>query len=118
MYTSGAIVFVMSCLRITVIRLKETPKFQLAANNDEAVVNTLRTIATKYNRPFSLTVEQLQSCGMVNTAHAKKRIGVAEILVHVRGLFATRKLILSTVLLWCIWAMIGLAAPLFLIFLP
>jgi hypothetical protein len=29
MYTMGAMIFVMSLLRITVIRLKETPKFLL-----------------------------------------------------------------------------------------
>ena len=118
MYTSGAVVFVMSCLRLTVIRLHETPKFQLAANNDEAVVDTLRALALRYNRPFSLTVEELESCGRVTSAHSKTKISVAEVLVHLRGIFATRKMALSVVLLWAIWAMSGLAAPLYLIFLP
>lgn len=118
MFTSGAVVFVMSCLRLTVIRLAETPKFQLAANHDAAVVDTLRSLADRYKRPFSLTVEELEACGRVSDAHSKKRMSIGEILLHIRGLFATRQMVLSTTLLWCIWAMIGLAAPLYLIFLP
>jgi len=66
-WTCSAVVFVMSALRVTVIRLKvclasehnnfnsnqnqETPKFMLAEGRDDIVVETLQGIATKYNRP-------------------------------------------------------------------
>lgn len=117
MFTSGALVFVMSCLRITLIRLKETPKYLLGTGEDKELVETLQSLAKKYNRPCSLTLEQLEACGVVNSAHSKNRFSVGEALVHFRGLFATKQIGLSTILIWFSWTLIGLAYPLFYVFL-
>ncbi|KAF2097501.1 MFS general substrate transporter [Rhizodiscina lignyota] len=128
-YTSGALVFVMSVLRITVIRLRETPKFLLGEGKDEEVVETLQFIANKYNRTCSLTLEQLQACGVTagtqqsdgrrgSVTHARKRASVMEIWVHLKGLFVTRRIGLSTSLIWFSWLLIGLAYPLYNVFLP
>ncbi|KIY01102.1 uncharacterized protein Z520_02654 [Fonsecaea multimorphosa CBS 102226] len=117
-FTAGGVVLLMSLLRVTVIRFHETPKYSLCRNDDQYVVATLRMIAQKYNRPFTLTVEQLQGCGRVNTAHASTRFSFSELAVHYRGLFMTRRFGLSTALVWTSWALIGLAYPLFYIFLP
>jgi len=38
--------------------------------------------------------------------------------VHLRGLFATRRLGISTSLIWFSWTLIGLAYPLYNVFLP
>ena len=38
--------------------------------------------------------------------------------MHLKGLFATRKLALSTMLIWLSWLLIGLAYPLYNVFLP
>ncbi|KAI7628729.1 MFS general substrate transporter [Hortaea werneckii] len=65
-FANGALVFVMSILRITIIRLKETPKFLLGEGKDAEVVEVLRFIANKYHRPCSLTVEKLEECGITN----------------------------------------------------
>ena len=114
----------MSILRITVIRLKETPKFLIGEGRDEQCVETLQFIATKYNRPCSLTLEQLVACGSTNTgrrgsvAHASQRFSFAEVLVHLRGLYATKRIGLSTTLIWFSWTLIGLAYPLYNVFLP
>jgi hypothetical protein len=40
------------------------------------------------------------------------------VFFHLRGLFATRKLALSTTLIWLSWLLIGLAYPLYNVFLP
>lgn len=117
MFTGGAIVFVMSILRITVIRLRETPKYLLGMGRDAEVVETFRYLADKYNRPFSLTVEKLEACGSVKTAHSEQRFSIAETMVHLRGLFCTRKIAISTLLIWLSWSLIGLAYPLFYVFL-
>lgn len=126
-YTSGALVFVMSIARITVIRLKETPKFLLGEGKDEEVVEVLQHIATKYNRPCSLTVEDLRACGVTNTgntgrrqsvSHAKRRASLMEIWVHLKGLYVTKRIGLSTSLIWFSWLLIGLAYPLYNVFLP
>lgn len=116
-FSCGALILVMSILRVTVIKFHETPKFSVSNNDDEAVVRTLGMIATKYNRPFSLTVEQLQACGQIQTAHAKRSFSFSELLVHYRGLFSSRTDTLSVILIWFSWALIGMAYPLFYYFL-
>lgn len=126
-YASGALVFVMSILRLTVIRLKETPKYLIGAGKDEKVVESLQAIATKYNRPCSLTLERLSACGVTGGndgrlqaigAEAKKSYSPMELVVHLKGLFETRKIGLSTSLIWFSWLLIGLAYPLYNVFLP
>lgn len=97
----------MSIARITIIRLRETPKFLLGEGKDEEVVKTFQDLSTKYNRPCSLTLAQLTACGTVNSAHKGKRYGFGEVAVHVRGLFATRRLGYSTCLIWFSWLLIG-----------
>lgn len=118
MYTSGALVFVMSVLRVTVIRLKETPKYLLGLGKDDEVVATLQSLAARYGRPCRLTASELDACGVVTTAHSKNRFSLGETLVHLRGLFATRTIAVSTTMIWASWTMIGLAYPLFHVFLP
>lgn len=117
MYTSGALVFVMSIARITVIRLKETPKFLLGEGKDAELVEGFHAMAAKYNRPCSITVEMLDACGVVQSSHAKSKISIGELAIHFRGLFATKKIGLSTSLIWLSWTLIGLAYPLFYVFL-
>lgn len=117
MYTSGAMVFVMSILRITVIRLRETPKYLLGEGKDEQLVADFHAMAVKYNRPCSITVEMLEACGTIRSAHGQSRFSVGELMVHFRGLFATKTIGLSTCLIWLSWALIGLAYPLFYVFL-
>ncbi|KAK4098132.1 MFS general substrate transporter [Parathielavia hyrcaniae] len=118
MFTSGALVFVMSIMRLTVIRLHETPKYLLGMGDDNKVVATFKLLATKYNRPCTLTVDKLQDCGVVTTAHSQNRFSFAETAIHLRGLFSTRKIAISTLMIWLSWAMVGLAYPLFYVFLP
>lgn len=118
LFTSGALVFVLSILRITIVRLRETPKYLLGLGHDAEVMETLTYLSTKYNRPCSLTLEQLEACGTVASAHSKSRLSVGEMLIHIRGLFSSRKLAISTSMVWFSWTLIGLSYPLFQIFLP
>ncbi|KAI9739696.1 MAG: hypothetical protein M1834_006415 [Cirrosporium novae-zelandiae] len=118
-YSCGGLVFVMSILRITVIRLKETPKFLLGEGKDEAVVETLQHVARKYNRHCSITLETLSACGVTQgVGHAKKRFSLTSVWVHIKGLYQTKKMGRSTSLIWLSWLLIGLAYPLFNVFLP
>ncbi|KAL4789427.1 major facilitator superfamily domain-containing protein [Aspergillus venezuelensis] len=123
-YTSGAFVFVLSILRVTVVRLEETPKFLVSEGKDEKVVAVLQKIAHKYNRPCSLTVERLTALGETRTRHSTgarrsfQLVSLPELGDHLRGLYATKKMGLSTSLIWFSWLLIGLAYPLFNVFLP
>lgn len=114
----------MSIARLSVIRLHETPKFLVGEGRDAEVVTTLQNLAAKYARPCSLTLERMQACGVTDNeggkrdAHGKRRVSFGEIAVHLRGLFATRRVGLSTALIWFSWLLIGLAYPLYNVFLP
>lgn len=112
--------FVMSMARIFVIRLKETPKFLVGEGRDAECVEVLQGIATKYNRPCSLTLEALQACGTTATreTQGKSKWGFGTISVHLRGLYATKRIGVSTTLIWLSWTLIGLAYPLYNVFLP
>ena len=118
-FTLGTLVFIMSILRITIIRLKETPKYLLGQGKDEEVVEVLQWLATKYKRPCSLTYEKLAACGTIGTSKSKKgKWSTGELMVHLRGLFLTKQMGLSTSLIWFSWLLIGLAYPLYNAFLP
>ncbi|KAK3723641.1 Filamentous Growth Regulator, partial [Vermiconidia calcicola] len=128
-FSSGAVVFVMSILRITVIRLRETPKFLVGEGKDAQVVDTLQFIANRYHSHCSLTLEQMEACGATGgalptdrrgsvSAHASSKFSFGEVGMHLKGLFSTKKLALSTCLIWFSWTLIGLAYPLYNVFLP
>ena len=123
-FASGAIVLVMSLARVTVINLRETPKFLVGEGKDAEVVDTMQYIAKRYNRPCSLTLERMEACGATGgalpagrrgsvSAHAAKKFSFNEVWMHLKGLFATKKLGLSTALIWWSWTLIGLAYPLY-----
>jgi hypothetical protein len=82
------------------------------------VVETFQFLATKYNRPCSLTLEKLEACGQIQSAHGKKLFSFSETRIHFRGLFINKKMTISTILVWLSWALIGLIYPLFYVFLP
>jgi hypothetical protein len=118
-YSNGVLVLILSVLRVTVVRLHETPKFLLGQGKERELVDYFHVIATKYGRQCSITVEELEACGTVTSAHGKKgRFSFSEFAMHLRGLFATKKLGFSTCLIWLSWTLIGLAYPLFYVFLP
>ena len=114
----GAFIFVLSVLRVTVIRLRETPKFLLGQGKDAEVVHVFNELSKQYSRPCSLTVEQLERCGVISSAHSRNRFSTGEFLIHFRALFSTKKVALTTILLWLSWFIIGLAYPLFIVYLP
>lgn len=117
-FTAGAIVFVMSLSRVLVVRLKETPKYLLGQGRDADVVDNVQGLAKRYNRPCDLTLEQLQAYGDIVSSETKQRPALHVLMHHIKGLLATRRLALSTLMVWFSWTLIGLAYPLFYVFLP
>jgi hypothetical protein len=105
-FTSGSLVLVMSFARVLVIRFHETPKYLLCKGDNEKVIALFQRLCQKYDRQCDLTLEALQAPGRITTTHsAKSLFSSNEVLIHFRGLFSTRTLI-------------GLAYPLFYVFLP
>ena len=106
----------LSFLRLFVFHLYESPRFLMSRGDDEGAVEIIHEIA-KYNGKTSiLTVDMLKQAEqqaladhpearpMEVTAKAAvlrnfRKVGMS----HVRPLFATKKLALSTTLLILIW---------------
>lgn len=119
LFGGGGLVFLLSVLRVTVIRLLETPKYQLSTGRDAELVETLRSLAFEHGRTCSLTVEELEACGPLQPQSRNKgRCLVTGAWRHLSDLFSTRVLALSTPMLWLSWTLMGLAHPLFYVFLP
>lgn len=116
-FTCGGLVIVISIVRVLFVRMVHTPKWLISQNRDEEVFQILLDLSEKYHRPFSLTLEKLQSQGQVinteKSAWSKVRLGS-----HFSGLFSTRKLGYSTVVIIVNWLLIGTVSPLYGLFLP
>lgn len=119
-YASGSLVFVMSIARVTVIKLKETPKFLVGEGRDAECVETLQFIANKYKRPCSLTLEKMNACGTIDKSATvgQNKWGLGGVWGHLKGLYSSRRIGISTSLIWLSWTLIGLAYPLYNVFLP
>ncbi|KAI5970737.1 FGR2 [Candida margitis] len=122
-YTNGSIVLFMSILRLTVVSLKETPKFLVSNNRDAEAVEILHHIATKYNRKCSLTLDDLESLGSIQiNDDFRKHVDLKGLLTlvkhHVSILFSNKKMTRSTVLVFLSWFLLGIAYPLYSSFLP
>ncbi|CUM64880.1 uncharacterized protein PRCAT00002496001 [Priceomyces carsonii] len=130
-YANSAICMCGALVRLLFFKLDETPKFLVSNGRDEEAVESLRKIALKYDRPFSLTLEDLESCGELLDVFKKTKheLGQDESLwskaistwklikKHVKILFATKLVAYSTSLILWSWFLIGLAYDTFYNFL-
>lgn len=124
--TCGGFVLLCALLRVFVITMMESPKYDIANGNDAEVVKSLDTIAASSGRTNPLTLEMLQACGTIQHDTSDKTLkqklnvvpALKSIAFHLKGLFATKTLGLSTGLNFLSWTLIGLAYPLFTAFLP
>lgn len=117
-YTLGGFVLILSILRLLVIRLRESPKWLLSQNRDDEVVKIIDEIALAAGKTNPLSLEQLKSIGTVKKDNDMKKYNPAIVLHHIRGLFPNRRVGYSTFLNLFSWALIGLAYPLYNVFLP
>ncbi|CAK7898107.1 hypothetical protein CAAN1_22S01794 [[Candida] anglica] len=122
-YINGAIVLVLAIARVVVVRLHETPKFLVSNKRDVEAVQSLQSIAIKYNRKCSLTVEQLQACGEITSNHDYRENSdikgtIMIVKEHLKTIFSTRKNTRSAILLFSSWFLLGIAYPLYSSFLP
>ncbi|EJD05146.1 MFS general substrate transporter [Fomitiporia mediterranea MF3/22] len=135
LFTLGALMLLFWALRALVFTLHESPRYLVARGEDEKAVKVLQAVARANGVQCSLTVEKLRRAGAVtgssqlnftdfNEKNEKRGVSGAakrstkETWVHLKGLFATRKVAWSTSLLVFLWAIIGLASTLYNSFLP
>jgi MFS family permease len=126
-YTNSGIVMGAALLRLFFLKLGETPKFLISTGRDEEAYEAIMNIARKYNRPCSLSLEQLKECGEIQQTYfdSKKatswKSGLTELKrttwSNIKILFLSKIVIRSTVLIMVSWAFIGISYSVFYNFL-
>ncbi|ODV87444.1 hypothetical protein CANARDRAFT_5975 [[Candida] arabinofermentans NRRL YB-2248] len=123
-WTNSGIVLGASLIRIFFMKLDETPKFLVTVGRDEEAFESIKKIAEKYNRPLSLTLEELKSCGEISEDHFnKERDGYSlksvwtSMWINLKTLFTTSVVTRSTILLFISWGFIGISYSTFYNFL-
>ncbi|KAI0819257.1 MFS general substrate transporter [Trametes gibbosa] len=141
LYTVGGLVMVLFILRFFVFHLYESPRYLVGQGRDADAVEVVRKVASYNGKQTALTVEMLVEAGQV----ARRKMGGSASTIatvqengegekgfkgalsaglqvfsgkHVKALFSTRKLALSTTVLIWIWALIGLAFALYNNYIP
>lgn len=123
--TMGGITALMFIGRFVLFRIFESPKYLMGKGRDAEAVEVVHEVARRNGRSTTLTLADLQACepeGYTSTnatAEAAVRRQLAKFdASHVRALFSTRKLGLSTGLIMAVWALIGLGYPLYNAYIP
>ncbi|KZV63897.1 MFS general substrate transporter [Peniophora sp. CONT] len=129
LYTMGGLMLFLFVIRFGVFKLYESPKYLMGRGRDEEAVNIMHKVAAYNGVKSSLTLEMLQAAETrygkrLDEEGAERALDTSAMGAikrklavfgweHVTPLFATRKLAWSTSLLIIIWALIGLAFPLY-----
>ncbi|KAH0489577.1 hypothetical protein TgHK011_010000 [Trichoderma gracile] len=121
----GGLTLLMFLARFLLFSLYESPKYLMGKGRDEDAVRVVHEVARRNGKTSSLTIEDLKACepegyvAQTDLSTAVKRHLIEQIdTTHVKALFSTFKLGLSTGLIAAIWALIGLGFPLYNAFLP
>ncbi|KIL61498.1 hypothetical protein M378DRAFT_109281 [Amanita muscaria Koide BX008] len=122
-YTLGGLTFIIFLLRFIVFDLQESSKYLIAKGRDEEAIEVLRHLARRNGRTITLTLEKLQAVQSSPSATRKTYKQLIKnsfsnlSLSHITPLFRGRKLAINTTITFSLWALIGLAYPLFNAFL-
>lgn len=132
-FTLGAHIIALWVIRFAICPVYESPKFLSSIGKDAEAVRVIHAIAKRNKKTSSLTLEHLQAAARPYLIAAGEDPDKVEVkfstweLVkhsvddfkgkHIRNLFCTKRLATSTSLVIAVWALIGLAYPLFFAFL-
>ncbi|CAG7559669.1 unnamed protein product [Fusarium equiseti] len=122
--TVGGLTLLMFLARFILFKIYESPKYLMSKGRDEEAVKVVHTVAKKNGKTTTLTLEDLKACepegyvAQTDTSAALKRYLEKVDISHIKALFATKKLGLSTGLIMAVWALIGLGYPLYNAFIP
>ncbi|KJR87211.1 major facilitator superfamily protein [Sporothrix schenckii 1099-18] len=146
--TMGGLTLIMFAIRFLCFTIYESPKYLMGRGLDAEAVQIVHEVARRNGTTSDLTLADLQACepagyvhpaagagagassdasaanaGRGSSARANAATAIRRKLAEVdadriKTLFATRRLALSTGLIMAVWALIGLAYPLYNAFLP
>jgi len=124
LFTMGGVMLILWAIRFFLFTLYESPKYLMGKGDDKAAVEVVHKVAAHNRTTATTTVDDLERLGVYSGSHSREvatgnvkdvlrgRLALFN-LDHVKPLFATRKLAYSTTLLIILWALIGLAFPLY-----
>lgn len=122
-YVNSGICLFAALVRYFVLKMDETPKFLVSTGKDAEAVAVLKKIADKHNRPFTLTLEDLEACGTINPDYFDpEKDGSLKALLgtmksNMKILFQSRLVARSSFLIFLSWGFIGIAYSTFYNFL-
>lgn len=121
----GGLTLIMFIVRFACFTIHESPKYLMGKGQDQKAVDIVHEVARRNGKTTLLTIEDLRACepegyvAQTDAATAMKRHLLENIDgSNIKTLFSTRRLAVSTGLIMVIWALIGLAYPLYNAFLP
>ncbi|TEA21535.1 MFS siderochrome iron transporter 1 [Colletotrichum sidae] len=120
----GGLTLLMFFIRFVLFTIYESPKYLMGKGRDEDAVRIVHEVARRNAKESNLSIEDLRACepagyvARTDASAAVKRNLEKLDMSHVRVLFSTSRLALSTGLIMAIWALIGLGYPLYNAFLP
>jgi hypothetical protein len=129
LYTLGSIVILLGIIRVFVFHMPESPYYLLARGRDADAIGVVEYIAKKSNKPCTVTLEMLQQVNRDyghdpenQPLHSKTELFLRPFrqlsFKNLRPLFGSPKMALQTSLITWLWAALGLAYPLYSVFLP
>ncbi|KAF9265777.1 MFS general substrate transporter [Marasmius fiardii PR-910] len=118
LFTMGGLMMLLWAIRFFMFKLYESPKYLMGKGQDEQAVYVVHKVAERNRKTSNLTLGNLTSIGELNKENVGGGAAIKRQMAkfdanHIRSLFATRKLAWSTTLLIIVWALIGLAFPLY-----
>ncbi|KAK7059875.1 major facilitator superfamily domain-containing protein [Favolaschia claudopus] len=128
LYAMGGLMIFFWGIRFFVFKLYESPKYLMGTGKDEEAVAVVHKVAAYNGKTSELSIEDLRAADKVQDGgdgEHQQQVNVNKVSAvvqrklsvfggdHVRPLFATRELAYSTSLLIVLWAIIGLAFPLY-----
>ncbi|KDR81207.1 hypothetical protein GALMADRAFT_60449 [Galerina marginata CBS 339.88] len=141
LFTMGGLMLVLWAIRFFVFTLYESPKYLMGKGRDEDAVAVVHKVAAHNGVTSTLTLKDLSRfAGHGDVGSSKSQVGKAKDtdaglngytsnvtkaiqrklsmfdVNHVKPLFVTKKMAYSTSLLIVLWALIGLAFPLYMSF--
>lgn len=126
-FIMGGLMLILWLIRFFVFDLHESPKYLMGRGKDEQAVENVHKIAKYNGKESTLSVVDLQKAasragagkglegGDLDTSAKAAALRTVEKFRfhHVKALFATGRLAYSTTLIIILWALIGLAFPLY-----
>ncbi|KAI8937087.1 hypothetical protein NX059_006303 [Plenodomus lindquistii] len=129
MIVMGGVALIMFFFRFVLFTIYESPKFLMGKGRDEEAIAVVHEVARRNGKQTTLSLIDLKICEAFSphgeyshqhttaTATVKRNLKNLE-PSHVKALFATKKLAMSTGLITVVWAFIGLGFPLYNAYLP